>query len=175
MKRIAPLVLCLLIFAGPHQAYAKGWGFSAGVGVSQMRDRDPEGTFEGNDFGYLFNFEYRFTQHFALGVGGFNLGADTDIVNGEEILIDVHGSDFFVRGIAPISESVEIYGRIGGASYDVNNRSFLFADDAFEIGLGVDFIPGKSEHLAIRLEGLFFNGSSDESGGLATIGFSYRF
>ena len=156
-----------------------GWGVSAGIGTSQIRDRDSDGTFEGDSFGYKLNVEYRFSTNFALGVGGFSLGDDDDVVNGIDTTLDVGGADIFARLIFPATERLDIYGRLGGAAYFVDSEPFsfdgLFGDDAFEIGLGFDFAMDETDNLAIRLEGLYFKGSSNESGSLTTVGFSYRF
>lgn len=173
-------VLCVVLLVGySNKSFAQGWGFSAGVGVSQIRDRDDDGTFEGNGFAYIINGEYRFSENFALGAGFFSLGEDDDLVNSIDTNLDVGGVDLFLRGILPISENTDIYGRLGAAIYNVDSDPFsfngLFGDDAFEVGVGLEFDGGESDYFVFRLEGLFLKGGSNESGGLLTAGFSYRF
>ena len=161
------------------QAQAKtGWGFSAGIGGSHMSDEDGSEKFDGNAFGFSLEGEYRFTPNFAFGLGGFSLGEASDTFNSVETDLKVRGFGAFARLIYPMSDTVDLYGRLGAVHYfaDLNpggGLSGLFGDDAVELGLGADI--GSGENLSVRIEGRYFNGSSDETGALVTVGFSYRF
>jgi len=154
-----------------------GFAAHAGLGASVIRDEDGDETFRGDDFGYLIGVEYRFTRSFALGVDIFDLGRADDTINSVDTEIEAAGIDLVGRLILPVSDNVELYGLAGAAVYwtDVDPDGFpdLFGDDAWVFGAGADF--GVGEQLAFRLEGRYFRGSRDESGGLLTAGFSYRF
>lgn len=157
-----------------------GWSISAGIGASQISDEDGSETFDGNAFGFAAEVEYRFTENFALGFGGFSLGRAEDRFNSVITEIEVRGWDLFGRVIFPVSETAEIYGRLGASNYyvdiDPGSVSFvdaLFGSDATELGLGIDF--ARTEKMAIRIEGRYFNGGSDETGGLLLVGFNYLF
>jgi hypothetical protein len=173
----------LLLLGTPLAAEAQdetGWGVSAAIGSSQIRDEDGADTFSGSGFGMSAEFEYRFTQNFALGFGGFSLGRADDDFGGVDTEIEVRGYTLFGRVIFPVSDSTEIFGRIGAANYfvDIDPGSVslddaLFGEDAVELGFGVDF--GRKEKLAFRLEGRYFNGGSDETGVLLSAGFNYQF
>ena len=182
VKLELPLIaLCLLGLSIPAHAQDKiGWGVSATLGASQIKDKDGSETFKGNGFGLSAEVEYRFTPNFALGFGGFSLGRADDTFNGVDTEIEVRGYDFFGRIIFPLSEEMDLFGRIGAANYfvdiDPGTVSFqdaLFGEDAVELGLGLDF--GRKENLAYRLEGRFFNGGSDETGVLLMVGINYLF
>lgn len=179
----ALLPVFALLLAAPPTAVAgdnTGWGVSAGVGASTIRDKDGSDTFQGNGLGLAVDIEYRFTVNFALGVGGFSLGRAEDDFGGVDTEIQVRGYDVFGRVIYPVSDTVDIFGRIGAASYfvdidpgGVSLADALFGQDAFELGFGVDF--GRKEHLALRLEGRYYNGGADETGALLLFGFNYLF
>ena len=163
-----------------HAEDKTGWGLSATIGTSQIKDKDGAETFKGNSFGLSAEVEYRFTPNLALGFGGFSLGRADDTFNAVDTEIEVRGYSLFGRVILPLSDTVDVFGRIGAANYfvdiDPGTVSFqdaLFGEDAVELGLGVDF--GRREKLAYRLEGRFFNGGSDETGVLLVVGVNYLF
>lgn len=166
-------------FIPVHAQDKIGWGLNAGIGASQIRDRDNDGTFDGNALGFSLEVEYRFSRSFALGFGGFTLGTADDTVNSVDTEIDVDAINLVGRLIFPLSDSVDVYGRLGVVNYftDVEpgfgGLDRLFGDDAVELGIGMDV--GGGEHFAFRLEGRYFNGSRDETGALLTLGVNYRF
>ena len=170
------LLLCTAAGAAVAQEYT-GWAVSAGVGSSQIRDEDGNDRFDGNAFGFYIDVEYRFTPNVALGIGGFNLGTAEDDFGGVDTEIDVKGWAIFGRVILPLTESVDLYGRIGAATYHADlepgGSSSPFGEDALDLGVGLDI--GTGDAFALRLEGRYFDGTRDESGGLLTLGMSYRF
>lgn len=178
LRLLTAALLVIAITACPaHAKDRKGWGVAAGIGVSKIRDRDSSGNFNGSDTGYSLEGEYRFTPNFALGLSIFDLGKADDTVNSVPTTIEVDGFGFFVRGIIPVSNTVDIYGRLGRINYEADvtpgGSTGLFGEDANEIGAGVDI--GHGEHFSYRIEGRYFDGPRDESGALFTVGLSYRF
>ena len=178
--RILTTAVLLLTTAAAPIANAQsrtGFAVHAGLGASVIRDEDGDETFRGDDFGYLIGVEYRFTPGFALGLDVFDLGRADDTINSVDTRIEAAGIDLVGRLILPVSDSAELYGLVGVASYwtDVDPDGFpnLFGDDARVFGAGAEF--GVGEQLAFRVEGRYFRGARDESGGLVTAGFSYRF
>lgn len=176
----AALSLCAFALLASQTAVAdeeRGFGVSAGIGPSVIRDEDGTETFRGTSFGFSLNAEYRFTRNVALGFGVFGLGTASDTIATVDTDVEVHGFDLFGRFVAPLSESADIYGIIGGAAYsadiDPGVGTFLFDSEAWVFGGGADFRTSKN--FAIRIEGRYFRGERDETGGLATIGFAYRF
>lgn len=180
MAFIAILVFPLFVGEIARAADQTGWSISATVGASQIRDEDGSDVFRGNGLGLSAEIEYRFTPNFALGVGGFSLGTADDTFNSVDTEIQVRGYNVFGRLIHPVSDSIDVFARVGAASYfvdvDPGNVSILdtlFGRDAVEFGLGVDF--GRQNQLAFRLETRFFNGGRDETGILLMFGVNYLF
>ena len=158
-----------------HADEKSGWAMSAGIGTSLIKDRDGNETFEGNGFGYTWGVEYRFSRRWAIGVDLFSLGRASDTFDSVDTTINVGGIDLRGRIIFPMSENVEMYGRLGFAGYfaDVDPGSSNLGEDAVSFGLGLDIDRG--EHFTVRIEGRYFDGVRDESGALLTAGFNYRF
>ncbi len=158
-----------------HAEDKTGWGLSATIGTSQIKDKDGAETFKGSGFGRSAEVEYRFTPNVALGFGYFSLGRADDTFKAADTEIEVRGLDFFGRVIYPLSDTVDVFGRIGSAVYfvDIDPGTDTLGEDAVELGLGVDF--GRRESLAYRLEGRFFNGGKDETGVLLMVGVNYLF
>ena len=174
------LLIALLFAVIPFNAEAQdktGWGLSAGIGYAQVKDVDRSDTFEGSDFGYSFEGEYRFTPYFAAGAGIFNLGTAEDVFEGIDAELSVAGGGVFARAIYPVSETADLYARLGGVIYsadlDPGGIPNLFGEDALELGLGADF--GGGNNLSFRIEGRYFKSERDETGSLLTVGLSYRF
>lgn len=174
------LIVFLLVACGASTAHSQektGWGLSASIGYSQVKDVDSSDTFEGSAFGYSFEGEYRFTPYFAAGAGIFSLGTAEDVFEGVDTELDAQGGGVFARAIYPVSETADLYARLGGVLYtadlDPGGITSLFGEDALELGLGADF--GGGGNLAFRIEGRYFKGNRDETGSLLTIGLSYRF
>ena len=163
-----------------HAQDRSGWAVSAGIGPSRIKDQDEGDRFSGAGFGTALEVEYRLSPNVALGLGGFSLGRAEDSFGGVETEIEVRGFELFGRVIYPVSDSFEIYGRVGSATYfvdidpgTVSLDDALFGEDAVELGFGIDF--GRNEKMAFRLEGRYLNGGSDETGALMFFGFNYLF
>jgi len=168
----------MLMFSHSASADEKtGFNVNGGIGASVLRDKDGTEVFQGNSFGWLVGGEFRFNTHFALGFAGYSLGSATDTIENIEAKAEASALELTGRIIWPVSEKTEIFTRIGRAAYfaeiDPGGFSGLFGSGAWVFGGGVDFYT--SEQFAIRLEGRFLLGENDETGGLATIGFSYNF
>lgn len=150
---------------------------NVGVGVSQVKDRDGDESFNANDIGFILGGEYRFNDHFALGLNTFGLGSPEDEFNSVNTTIEVRGIDLVMRFIMPVSGGVELFALAGTAGYTADlepgGNNGLFGEDAVELGLGMDV--GNSDSFAFRLAGRYFDGPRDESGALLTVGFNYRF
>lgn len=168
----------LVLATGATNAEDKtGFAVQVGVGVSQVKDRDGNESFNASDFGYIMGGEYRFNKNFALGLNVFGLGNPEDEFNSVSTTIEVRGADLVLRFILPVSQAVELFALAGTAAYTADlepgGNNGLFGEDAAEIGLGLDI--GSGENFAFRVAGRYFDGPRDESGALITIGFNYRF
>ena len=181
-KRFALLIIILLLGSTlpVHAQDRTGWGVTLGVGTSRIKDTDGADEFSGADIGTALEVEYRPVPHLALGLGGFSLGRAEDSFGGVDTEIEVRGWDFFGRIIRPVSDTAEIYGRIGVGTYfvDIDPGSIgledaIFGSGSINLGGGVDF--GRKEKLAFRLEGRYLLGEKDESGVLMFLGFNYLF
>jgi len=171
-------MIVLAIAASPCHAQLadrSGWGFSASIGASQVRDEDGSDRFKGSAFGASLETEFRFNTRFALGIGAYTLGKSDDDFGGVETSVEARGLGVFGRFITPMTETSEWYVRLGQAQtfvdIDPGTVSFeeaLFGDDTVELGIGFDLARKKAT--AVRLEARFFNAGNDETAFLLTIG-----
>lgn len=174
----ATVILVFSVSAKAQGQDKTGWEIYAGIGPSVIRDEDGTETFRGTSFGFIFGGGYRFSENFALGIHGISLGEAEDTIASVDTEIEVDAFGISARLIFPMTEKVEAYGILGGIVYDADvtpgGGSFsIFGEDAWELGAGLDFAT--SENLSLRIEGRYFNGQADESGGLLSFGFGYRF
>lgn len=176
--RAATAVALIVLFTAPSTDAQERTGLEVhgGIGTSLIKDRDGSETFKGDGFCYTFGLEYRFVPRFALGLDLFNLGSASDTVNSVDTEIEAAGIDLFARVIFPLSDRVEVFGRVGGAVYDARVSPGFgtgpFGENATSLGAGLDIGRDK---LSFRLEGRYLDGANEESGALLTAGFSYRF
>jgi OmpA-OmpF porin, OOP family len=122
MKKILASV-ALLLCASSAPAFAEGWyvGLGAGIGNLGKTGQDITGltnsTIDDSDKTYTIRGGYRFHPNVAVEVGYYDLGKYT--FSGRSGSIDVSGSakakSFGVSlvGIAPVSQNLELYGRLG--------------------------------------------------------------
>jgi OmpA-OmpF porin, OOP family len=120
-KFLAPVAFVLCASSAP--AFAEGWyaGFGAGLGNLGKTGQDITGltnsTIDDSDKTYTIRGGYRFHPNVAVEVGYYDLGKYT--FSGRSGSIDVSGSakakSFGVSlvGIAPVSQNLELYGRLG--------------------------------------------------------------
>ncbi len=168
-------VIVPLISTAARAEDKTGWATSFGIGGSMIRDTDGDDTFRANEFAYNWGPEYRYSERWALGVDFFGIGSGTDDFNGVETTIDVGGFELRGRYIMPLSDGVEMYGRLGYAAYfaEVDPGGNTAGEGAVTLGVGFDV--GRGEHWTFRLDGRYLQGPSDESGAIVTAGFNYRF
>ena len=175
-------ILAAVVFSISQPLYAQigdrtGFAMNAGIGQSVIRDTDGTDEFDANAFAYILGVEYRFVPKFAVGINVFSLGTGEDFFDGVDTEIDVGGVDLVGRLILPLADSVELYGLFGGAVYSADlepgGAGGLFGEGAVALGAGLDF--DTSENFSLRVEGRYYDGTRQESGGLLTAGFSFRF
>lgn len=180
MPRYVSIIVVVVVGLTMQAANAQnksGFALNAGIGISQIKDRDGTESFNANAFGYIMGGEYRFNDHIALGLNVFGLGTAEDDFNSVNTKIEVRGLDLVARFILPVADSVELFALAGTAGYTADlepgGTNGLFGEDAVELGLGLDI--GGGENFAFRVAGRYYDGPRQESGALLTLGFNYRF
>ena len=182
MRSIVFAVLALLALSPGALAQSSnptGIGIGLGIGSSSIEDEDAPGdTFDGSDFGWNLDVEWRFIEYVAFGINWTSLGEDTDDFNGAQTTIGVDGFGAYVRGYWPVTPQVTLHARVGETNYSVDiepgiGTFFPFNDDADDFGIGGDYYV--NDNLAVRLETRWLDGPDKEAGGLTTIGLRWQF
>lgn len=156
-----------------------GIAFALGYGPTTIEDTDgPGDSFDGSDFGYNFDLEWRIARYFAIGMNFLDLGEDSDQFNGEDTSIGVTGLGFYVRGYLPLDNGWTLNAHFGGTNYSTDidpggGTVFPFSDNADDYGIGVDY--SFTDNWSVRLQHRWLDGPSQEFGSLSTIGVRYQF
>ncbi|MEL7023570.1 MAG: outer membrane beta-barrel protein [Pseudomonadota bacterium] len=157
-----------------------GFVVAGTIGRSRIQDQDaPDDTFDGRDFGFNLDLEWRFIENFALGMNIASFGEDSDFFNGEDTTIRVYGFGFYARGYLPINERWTLHGTLGRFAYETESNGLStsvilpFTGDANTFGAGVDYALNKN--WAIRFDQRWFDGADQEEGTLTTIGFRWQY
>ena len=168
MRKIVFILFVTAVFAAPAAATETGFYIGGGLGISSLdaRDFDPDYAhlrFEDEDFGAKIFAGYRPFKYFAVEAGYTDFGNDKVWEGGnaqfyEEADIHVTMWSGYAVGLIPLSGKVDLFGKLGYASWDVDNRvnsrgetedrSTSGSDLAF--GAGVNFRFNK---LGARFEG----------------------
>lgn len=154
--------------AAPAAATDLGFYVGAGLGVNSvnMSDFNPEYSdlrFDDDSFGFKAFGGYRMLRYLAVEVDYIDFGSVTSWEGGNinyytEADVGISTWNAYAVGLVPVSRKVDFFGKLGYASYDVDNtvtvsgdtedRSESGSDLAY--GLGVNFL---SKKLGVRVEG----------------------
>lgn len=168
MRKLALLVIGIIALATPASTAEKGFYLGAGLGVSSLdvRDFTPEYAhlrFEQSDPGFKLFAGWRVSNFFAAEVGYTNFGDVTQWEGGNlhfyrEADIGVSMLSAAAVGLIPLSDKVDLYGKLGYASWDssiqtisgdeTEDLSTSGGDPTFGIGLAMRF-----KKFGARIEG----------------------
>ena len=125
-------------------------------------------TCDNSDTSYKIFGGYQFNKNFALEAAYIDISQVTAEDGSSKLTVESTAFNLSAVGIAPISDAVDFFGKIGVMSWEtkaevsgllVSSNEASGSDITF--GLGFDF--GLGEHFALRLEAERFNGVGDES------------
>lgn len=168
MKKLAMMLIGMIALAAPAAAAEKGFYLGAGFGVSSLDVRDfaPDYAhlrFEESDFGYKLFAGWRVSKYFAAEAGYTNFGDVRQWEGGnmeffQEADIGVSMFSAEAVGLIPLSDKVDLFGKLGIASWDssvitttggeTEDLSTSGTDPTFGIGLAV-----RIKKFGIRFEG----------------------
>lgn len=146
-------VAAWLVVADEVMAADLGPYVGAGAGIYTLSlDDDEFDDFDDNAaFGRLFG-GMRVTDNLAIEADYQKLAKTRDDLFGADVELDATAWGLSVRPILPITDFIDLYGRIGWAWYDVEAKASLLgtrfriddSDDDFTWGAGVDINLGQS-------------------------------
>jgi len=128
MRKLVLIMVGIIALATPASTAEKGFYLGAGIGVSSLDVRDfaPEYAdlrFEQTDFGVKLFAGWRVSNFFAAEAGYTNFGDVRQWEGGNlefftEANIGISMFSAEAIGLIPLSEKVDIYGKLGYASWD---------------------------------------------------------
>ena len=159
MRKLALIVVGIIALATPASTAEKGFYLGAGLGVSSLdvRDFTPEYAdlrFELSDPGFKFFAGWRVSNFFAVEAGYTNFGDVRQWEGGNllfyrEAEIGVSMLSAEAIGLIPLSDKVDLYGKLGYASWDLSiqttsggeteDLSTSGGDPTFGFGLAMRF------------------------------------
>jgi len=167
MKKCFLTLVVMAAVAVPAAAADLGFYVGAGLGITSVdvREFNPDYAdlrFEEDAFGYKIFAGYRPLKYFAVEAGYTDFGNIKSFEGGNveayaESNIDISMWSGYAVGLIPVGDKVDFFGKLGYASYDVDNnvirsgvpedRSTSGSDLAW--GLGMNF---KFKKLGARIE-----------------------
>ncbi|MEQ8485620.1 MAG: porin family protein [Pseudomonadales bacterium] len=149
MSRPLASTLALAAVAGalsaaqPAAAADLGPYLGAGVGIYTLSlDDDEFDDFDDNAaFGRLFG-GMRLTDHLAIEADYQKLAETKDDLLGAEVEVDASAWTLSIRPILPVTDFIDLYGRLGWTWYDVNAKASGFGSSFRVEDSGSDFTWG---------------------------------
>lgn len=191
MKRNVLMTIVLMAaVAVPVGAAENGFYVGGGLGVSSLdvRDFNPDYAdlrFEQEDFGFKLFGGYRVLKYFAVEAGYTDFGnvkmwEGGNLDSYQESNIDVTMWSGYAVGLIPVSEKVDLFGKVGYASWNVDNRvidvdetedrSTSGSDPAWGLGINLRF-----KKLGARFEGDWLNIGDSSGVFLFSVSLTYQF
>ena len=192
MKRSVLCLLAILVAATiPASASDTGFYLGAGIGRSSIDILEfyPSlgESVEQTNTGYKAYGGYRFLKFIAVEAGYADFGSPQGIERNvqehpERAEVSVKGWDAFAVGILPVSNVVDIFGKLGMMSWDTNITSVQDGEVIFSesstgtdvaYGIGVGFWVGPN--VTLRGEGEWFKIGDYQTVAFYTINVTYTF
>jgi Outer membrane protein beta-barrel domain len=168
MRKHVSILIAIVVIALPAAAAETGFYVGGGFGVTSLDANDFNPDYAGlrleqNNFGFKLFGGYRFLKYFGV-EGGYTDFGNVRVWEGgnldfyKEADVGVTMWSGYAVGLIPVSGKVDFFGKLGYASYDVNNRvtddgetedrSTSGTDLAY--GAGINF---RFKKLGMRIEG----------------------
>jgi opacity protein-like surface antigen len=160
-------------------AFAKAFvGVSAGQGSTEI-DAGGGQSFAGDDTSFKVLGGWRVMKFFAVEADYRDLGSQSDMVLGEEFVIDTSSFDLFAVGVIPVGSAFEIFGKAGYSMWDAEMRITGVpgsgSDSGNDIAYGLGAAYNFGDKFALRLEYELFEIESNADISMASIGAEFRF
>ena len=176
--------------AAPAAATELGFYVGAGLGVNSvnMSDFNPDYSdlrFEDDSHGFKVFGGYRLLRYLAFEVEYIDFGSVTSWEGGNinyyaEADVGISTWNAHAVGLVPVSRKVDFFGKLGYASYDVDNTVTMFGDSedrsesgsCLAFGLGMSIL---SKKLGARVEGDWLEIPDTGGAFLLSASLTYRF
>lgn len=140
-------VAALALLASPAWAAPEGSGFYAGAGIGASDLAASHFSFSGSDFAFKVFGGYDFMKYVGVEAAYMDGGSPSD--HGANV--DVTGWDLAVRGMLPITDSFELFAKLGYVWWDLSAHGYGDDNgDDLMYGVGVGYRFG--DHLGLRGE-----------------------
>ena len=160
------LILCAIACLVAPAAFA-GTGF---VGAAAGRTAvDADAGLSASDTGWKAFGGYDFIRYFGVEGGYSDLGTFEEAGSSAS----VNGLGVYARGLIPIGESVELFGKLGMVRWDVEAQGVSDTGNDLAFGAGAAF--NFAQKYSVRLEYEIFDIESDANASMGSVGFAYRF
>ena len=155
-------------------------GFSAGasLGYSTLEIEDSGLSAEFDDVGYKIFGNWMFTDNFGIEGGWVDFGNLSTNIGGTDAEIDADGFDLFVVGALPVSETFDLYAKVGMLSWDAEASISGFgqgSDSGEDLAYGLGGRLKAASGFGIRAEWEMFDIEDTDSAWMLSVGFDYLF
>ena len=175
MYKTTSLLLVLFLFAS-RTAMAEGFYAGAGFGLTQIEDEDQGISFEDTPLGWRLLAGYDFSENFGIEGSYINSGKAEDDVLGENVEVELSAFTLAVVGLLPISDSAQLFGKVGfySGEQEVTVQGFTLDEDEDGAIVGAGVRWGSSEAFTIRGEFEWYDTDLDTLWSVG-VGFHYYF
>lgn len=174
-RRLIPLAVVLLAGIGVADA---GIFFGASVGDTKLTS--DEANFDANATGYKVFAGFTFMKFVGLEASYVDFGEPEDEISpGSDLTVDVTGWDVFVKGILPIGDHFDLFGKAGIVVWDAEQTlsgiTGSASDDGNDPVYGVGMTFRFAKVVGIRLEYERFDIEDTDDVDMASAGIEIKF
>jgi OOP family OmpA-OmpF porin len=160
-------------------ARAEELSVGASIGASKITVDDPGLgiDFDGSGVGWKVFGKYMFNDHLGLEVGYVDFGNPSDSIVGFGTDIAVDGFDAFLVGSLPATESVDLFGKVGYVSWDVeiSGPGVSESDDGSDLAVGIGAAFHTSDTFSILGELEWFDIADADALWMLSVGIEVNF
>lgn len=173
MKRLKSLLLGLLL-TGSFNAHAADAYLGIGIGEAHIG----QGLFSEDDTAYKFFGGLKLHPNFAAEAAYMDLGQPVQNIFGWVQEYDVWAVALWAKGIWPVTERIDLFGKLGYVHWEYDERDNLSSStrsvSANDLGWGIGIGFDVGEKWAIPVEYEQINGDLDKAG-LFSVSVMYQF
>jgi OOP family OmpA-OmpF porin len=170
------LLLPVMFLFTATSAMAEGFYAGAGIGVTQIEDEEQGISFKDSPFGWRLLAGYDFSDNFGVEGSYINSGTAEDVIQGENVEVELSAFTVSIVGLLPVSDSAQLFGKIGfySGEQEVTVQGFTLDDDEDGAIIGAGIRWDTSEAFAVRGDFEWYDTDLDTLWSIG-VGFQYYF
>ena len=178
MRTLLVATAAALSFAALPAAADGGFALGASAGYTTVSDSFDDADFDGSDVGYKAFATWMWSDYFGIEGGYIDFGEPSDDILDVPTSIDATGWNLYLVGNIPVTDSLDIFAKVGGVRWDADLFVDGFpvdSDDGQDLAVSGGLRWNISDNFGIRGELDWYDISETDAAWMAGVGIEFRF